>query len=108
MHTFGGGVDRPRPVIIGAVDELGKIERLEKELSELHAALVTRSQIGEAKGILMERFALTSDQAFAILKRLSSHENVRVSDIAAELVRTRELPDHERRRTGRPPTSASA
>ena len=72
--------------------EIEKIERLEKELSGLHAALVTRGQIGEAKGILMERFSITSGQAFALLQRLSSHNNVKLSEVAAEIAQTRVVP----------------
>lgn len=69
-----------------------EVERLEREVSELREALVTRGVIGEAKGILMERFWLTEDEAFRLLTRLSSEHEVKLRDIAAELVRTRELP----------------
>jgi AmiR/NasT family two-component response regulator len=48
--------------------------------------------IGEAKGILMERFWLTEEQAFDLLKRVASEQETKVRDIAAELVRTRQLP----------------
>jgi len=48
--------------------------------------------IGEPKGILMERFWLTEDEAFELLTRLSSEQEVKLRDIAAELVRTRQLP----------------
>jgi AmiR/NasT family two-component response regulator len=48
--------------------------------------------IGQAQGILMERFAMTADQAFALLARVSSHSNTKVSVLAADLVRTRGTP----------------
>src|SRR4051794_16021819 len=35
------------------------------------SALVNRDVIGQAKGILMERFKITSDQAFAVLAKVS-------------------------------------
>ncbi|MCB0906254.1 MAG: ANTAR domain-containing protein [Nocardioidaceae bacterium] len=48
--------------------------------------------------MLMERYELSADAAFALLRRASNHPNVRVVDIAATLVETRrlphELPDH--------------
>jgi AmiR/NasT family two-component response regulator len=47
--------------------------------------------IGQAKGILMERFRLTPDRAFALLARASQDTNVKLREVAAELCRTGEL-----------------
>ena len=55
------------------------------------AALQSRTVIGQAEGILMERFNLSPDAAFGVLVRLSQSENVKVRDIAADLVRTRRM-----------------
>jgi GAF domain-containing protein len=51
-------------------------------------ALVTRDVIGQAKGILMERFKITSDQAFAVLAKVSQETNRKVSAVAEDLART--------------------
>lgn len=40
----------------------------------------------------MERFDIDSIQAFALLTRLSQTQNVKLRDLAAELVHTRRLP----------------
>lgn len=56
-------------------------------------ALDTRTQIGQAQGILMERFDLDADQAFAVLRRYSQESNRRIGEIVAEIVATRRLPD---------------
>jgi AmiR/NasT family two-component response regulator len=74
------------------VDDLAKIERLESELAEVHAALISRGEIGEAKGILMERFSLTANEAWNVLQKLSSRQNVKLREVAADLVRTRVVP----------------
>lgn len=52
-------------------------------------ALVNRDIIGQAKGILMERFTITSDQAFAVLAEVSQETNRKVSAVAEDLTRTR-------------------
>jgi GAF domain-containing protein len=62
------------------------------ELQQLKTAVDTRTVIGVALGILMERFHITQDQAFSALTRVSSHSNRKLRDLAAELVSTRELP----------------
>jgi GAF domain-containing protein len=58
----------------------------------LQAALETRAVIDQAKGVLIERYKLTPDQAFQRLAQASMHANRKVRDIADELVRTGELP----------------
>lgn len=58
----------------------------------LHAALVTRTIIGQAEGILMERFSLDADRAFQVLRRISSRHNTKLHQVAADLVGTRQVP----------------
>jgi len=59
---------------------------------QLAEALETRTLIGQATGILMERFQLDADVCFNILRRLSQQNNIKLRDIAAQLVETRRLP----------------
>lgn len=60
--------------------------------AHLELAIANRTVIGQAEGILMERFGLNAEQAFAVLRRVSQHRNVRLNVVAEELVRTRETP----------------
>lgn len=48
--------------------------------------LVTRRAIGQAIGILMERYDMNEDRAFAFLVRASSHANMKLRTVAQELV----------------------
>lgn len=48
--------------------------------------LVTRRAIGQAIGILMERYAIDEDRAFAFLVRASSHANIKLRAVAQQLV----------------------
>lgn len=52
----------------------------------LNTALHTRKVIGQALGIIMERYQLDEDRAFQFLVRVSSHGNVKLRDVAQELV----------------------
>ncbi len=63
-----------------------------QEVEHLEKAVAGRTVIGQATGILMERFDLTPDRAFAVLSRLSSQRNVKLRQLAEEIVRTRALP----------------
>jgi AmiR/NasT family two-component response regulator len=55
-------------------------------------ALGTRELIGQAQGILMEREHITSQQAFDILRRASQHLNIKLREVAQDLVDTGERP----------------
>lgn len=61
------------------------LERAHRE-DNLRIALTTRRLIGQALGLAMERFQLDEDLAFRYLVRLSSTANVKLRDIAQELV----------------------
>jgi GAF domain-containing protein len=56
---------------------------------QLESALSTRDRIGQAKGIIMERFGVDDVQAFQMLRRLSQDSNTRLVDIAQRVIDTR-------------------
>ena len=63
------------------------------EIKQLEHAVESRTVIGQAEGILMERLGIDSAQALVYLRRVSSHSNRKVIDIASEIAQTRELPE---------------
>jgi GAF domain-containing protein len=56
------------------------------ERESLNEGLQTRKIIGQAIGILMERYQMDEDRAFAFLVRASSHSNIKLRAVAQELV----------------------
>lgn len=63
-----------------------------EEVAHLRVGMDTRLIIGQAQGILMAQFDLDADHAFQTLVRVSSHTNVKLRQVAEDLVRTRRLP----------------
>jgi hypothetical protein len=57
----------------------------------LRTALESRDIIGQAKGILMERFKLNADQAFQVLVAVSQHQHRKLRDVADDLAATGDL-----------------
>ncbi|MFN2319359.1 MAG: ANTAR domain-containing protein [Dermatophilaceae bacterium] len=51
-----------------------------------------RTVIGQATGILMERFGLTSDRAFGLLSKISQDKNLKLRQLAEQFVQTRTVP----------------
>lgn len=64
-----------------------------QQIESLQAGMDSRTTIGQASGVLMERYDLEADVAFAILKRISQDSNRKLRDVALEVVITRKLPD---------------
>jgi len=58
----------------------------------LAQAIDARKLVGQAMGILMERFDMDADRAFAVLKRYSQDTNTKLRDVAQQLIDTRKLP----------------
>ena len=63
-----------------------------REIDTRDAAITRRTTIGQAEGILMERYDIGPDEAFATLRRVSQSSNRKLFDLAHELVRTRLTP----------------
>jgi len=68
---------------------------LARHRSETHLwkAIEARHRIGQAQGILMERFQIDADKAFTVLRRLSQHHNMKLHLVAHQLIVTGRLPE---------------
>jgi GAF domain-containing protein len=75
-----------------AVEKAEAATRTHEDLVHLRTAMLSRAVIEQAKGVLMERYKVTQDQAFTLLTHASQNTNVKLRDVADELVRTGALP----------------
>jgi hypothetical protein len=72
-----------------------------RQSASLEAAVGSRHAIGMAQGIVMERYGIDQNQSFELLRRLSSTTNVKLRDVAAQIVETRVIPlEHPRAELG--------
>ncbi|PQM52202.1 GAF and ANTAR domain-containing protein [Mycolicibacter virginiensis] len=56
---------------------------------QFRSALASRDVIGQAKGMLMERYGIDALQAFELLKRLSQTSNIALAEVAQQVVNHR-------------------
>lgn len=63
-----------------------------QKISQLNEALITRQLIGQAEGILMERYKISAQQAFLVLTRASSSTGSKLRDVAEHLASSGEIP----------------
>jgi GAF domain-containing protein len=82
-ETFPEGTDHLAQLFAAhAALALGRTRREE----ELNTALATRTTISTAVGIVMQTYHLDQERAFRYLVRVSSHSNVKLRDVAREVV----------------------
>ncbi|UXA10395.1 GAF and ANTAR domain-containing protein [Mycobacterium sp. SMC-8] len=82
FHAFGA-----RSKAIGAMlaDHAPLAFLNRRQADQFRTALASRDIIGQAKGIIMERFGVDASRAFAMLRRISQETNTPVRDLAATL-----------------------
>jgi GAF domain-containing protein len=76
-----------------AVHAAAALGRARQEL-HLRRAIDSRHLVGLAQGILMERFGIDEDSAFAVLRRYSQERNTKLRVVAEQLIENRTLPGH--------------
>lgn len=59
---------------------------------DLWRAIDSRHLIGQAQGILMERFKISPEKSFGVLRRYSQQHNIKLHEVAGALIRTGRLP----------------
>lgn len=85
----------------GAFEDLGALAQLfahqsamaldyARHIDQLQEAVATRQLIGQAVGMVMERFTVDEARAFGFLTRLSSHENIKLRVVAERLLEAAE------------------
>lgn len=91
VYSLTGDVTRDdvrEPAESYAVQSALALRRVRRE-EQLSAALQARKVIGQAIGIVMERYAMDEDRAFRYISRLSQDGNVKLRDLAQQLVAER-------------------
>lgn len=73
--------------------QLAMVVASSREIDQLETALHSRTIIGQATGLIMGRFDVDASQAFDYLRRVSSHSNRKLVDVASTIVCTGRLPE---------------
>ncbi|OBH68201.1 response regulator receiver protein [Mycobacterium intracellulare] len=63
---------------------------------QFRSALASRDIIGQAKGVIMERFGIDAVEAFQLLTRVSQQSNVKLIEIARALIESEHPLKHRR------------
>ena len=89
-------IDLPADIDDDVREAVGRLvttaEHLAERCAQLQEALDSRIVIEQAKGMLAERYALALDESFALLRRAARSNRMRIHDLAAAVVSSRETP----------------
>ena len=75
-----------------AIVKDAQILALAEEVDGLQKAMVARSVIEQAKGVLMSTMHIGADAAFAVLVAASQRENVKLRDLATRIAEAQAAP----------------
>jgi GAF domain-containing protein len=91
-HTL---LDQERSMIGQFCDEASRTmslalrhDQLATQNDHLHTAMGTRRVIDQAIGIIMAQNRCSAGEAFGVLRRASQNRNVKINQLAAEMIRT--------------------
>jgi GAF domain-containing protein len=94
LYSTTSGTIEPEVVHLADLFATHAALALSRAVRENHllTALDSRQRIGQAVGIIMERHGLDESRAFEYLTRLSSHGNVKLRNVAEEIIDARRAP----------------
>lgn len=92
VYATGPGAGADRATLVPVAGQAALALHTVRRTTNLTVALASRDLIGQAKGVLMERYRITADTAFGILVRASQDAHRKVRDVAALVTETGEAP----------------
>jgi len=74
------------PAIELAIARFGEMQALSGEVAALGAQLEIRKLVDRAKGILLDKYAMSESDAFAFIQKLAMTERVKMGEIAQRII----------------------
>lgn len=78
-------VERIEPIVSVALARFRERRQLSKELAQLKDKLAHRAAIEKAKGLLVQAYQVTEDEAYHTMRKRAMNEGRRLSDLAREI-----------------------
>ena len=82
---------RVKPIVEVAIARFKEFQALRRELEQAKTTLAERKTIERAKGILMKQRGWTEEQAYQALRKMAMDRNLRVAEVANQVIAMAEL-----------------
>ncbi len=83
--------ERVKPVLDVAMARFNAEQKLRAELSDTKLKLAERKTVERAKGLLMERYNMSEDEAYQKLRRMAMDKNLKLSEVAQRILDVADL-----------------
>ena len=80
-----------KPAIEIALSRFSEFRAMENKVKDLEEALATRKVVEQAKGVLMEKYKLSENEAFKRIQRLSMNNRKSMREVAEAILLAEEL-----------------
>ena len=80
-----------KPAIEIALSRFSEFRAMENKVKDLEEALATRKVVEKAKGVLMEKYKLSENEAFKRIQRLSMNNRKSMREVAEAILLAEEL-----------------
>jgi two-component system, response regulator / RNA-binding antiterminator len=87
----GIDISHIKPIINSAIANFNEFQRLKSELAEASTKLEDRKLIERAKGLLMKKKKMSEDEAYHSMRKLAMERNLRLGDVAKQLLAVADL-----------------
>ncbi len=78
--------NRIKPVVDVAIARFREFQALQHELAEMKSKLADRKFIDKAKGLLIEKYKMSEDDAYGALRKMAMNRNLRIVDVARNVI----------------------
>jgi response regulator NasT len=77
---------RIKPVMDVAIARFREFQALQSELTEVKSKLADRKFIDKAKGLLIEKYRMSEEEAYGALRKMAMNRNQRIVDVARNVI----------------------
>jgi response regulator NasT len=74
-----------------AIARFREFQALQHELAEVKNKLADRKFIDKAKGLLIEKYKMTEDDAYSALRKMAMNRNQRIVEVARNVISMMEM-----------------
>jgi response regulator NasT len=78
--------NRVKPILDVAIARFREFQALRNELAEAKNKLADRKVIDRAKGILIEKYGMTEEQAYVSLRKMAMNRNLRIVEVSRNVI----------------------
>jgi response regulator NasT len=87
----GLAAQRVQPIIDVAMARFEALQSLRDELEDTQTQLADRKRIDRAKGILIKQKQMSEEQAYQWLRKMAMDENLKLAEVADQVIRAAKL-----------------